>query len=87
MLLSGALFILLGAIVSEPMILYLGQIQIGLLGIAFMLLVPGALALDRRKVSFEIIDPEEDDKSVHVVGDRVHREVRVEIPKRRLELG
>ena len=62
---------------SEPIILYLGQIQIALLGIAFMLLVPGALALDRRKVSFEIIDPDEDDKSVHVVGDTVHREVRV----------
>ena len=77
LLFSGAIFLLLGSVMSEPIILYLGQIQIALLGIAFMLLVPGALALDRRKVSFEIIDPDEDDKSVHVVGDTVHREVRV----------
>ena len=77
LLLSGVIFLLLGAIMSAPMILYLGQIQIGLLGVAFMLLVPGALALDRRQVSFEIIEPEDEDGSVHIVGDSLRREVRV----------
>lgn len=79
LLLSAGVFLLLGAILSEPILLYLGQVQIVLLGIAFMLLVPGALALDRRKVRFEVLedDDETSRKSAHVVGDHVTRRVRV----------
>ena len=60
---------LLGALMSEPVVMYMGQIQIALLGVAFMLLVPGALALDRRRVTLQIEENDERKKGAHLVGD------------------
>ena len=54
LLISGTIFLSVGALMSEPLIVLLGQVQIAALAIAFMLLVPGAIALDRRRVRMEI---------------------------------
>lgn len=78
MLLSGTLFLVLGALMSEPMILFIGQVQVAVLAVAFMLLVPQALALDRRQVRFRVVtEDDSDDRTLLVVGDDV--ETRVEI--------
>ncbi len=50
LLVSGVLFIVLGALFSSSLILFLGEVQVAVLAVAFMLVVPGALALDRRQV-------------------------------------
>lgn len=78
LLASGVIFIAMGAVMSEPIVLYLGQLQVALLGVAFMLLAPAALALDRRRVRFTIEDEEGDHKSALIVGDRVRHRVRIE---------
>lgn len=49
------LFILLGALFSSSLILFLGEIQIAVLAVAFMLIVPGALALDRRQIFIAVL--------------------------------
>ena len=54
LLANGVLFLVLGALFSSPLILFLGEIQVALLAVSLMLLVPGALALDRRRVSISI---------------------------------
>lgn len=59
LLISGIVSLLAGAILSAPVILFLGQLQIALLGGAFLLLVPAAIALDRRLVTLEVIEEEE----------------------------
>ncbi|MEM1347643.1 MAG: DUF58 domain-containing protein [Myxococcota bacterium] len=74
---SGAIFLILGAIVSNPLVLFLGQVQVAVLAVAFMLLVPAAISLDRRRVRFEILDEEEDDMEAHMVGTCVPTRVRI----------
>lgn len=74
---SGAIFLFLGAIVSNPLILFLGQVQVAVLAVAFMLLVPAAIALDRRRVRFEVLDDEEDDMEAHMVDTDVRARVRI----------
>ena len=60
LLLSGMLFILLGALFSSSLILFLGEIQIAVLAVAFMLIVPGALALDRRQVFISVLQADDE---------------------------
>ena len=83
-LLSGAVFLLAGAALSNPLILVLGQVQIALLAVAFMLLVPGALALDRRRIECEVV--EEDDAQQNTAEKQVtgmlageHTEARLRV--------
>ena len=73
LLLSGLAFLLTGALLSDALILFLGQIQIVLLAVSFMLIVPGAVALDRRYVRLRITS----DVQGHVVGDDVTLHVEV----------
>lgn len=54
-LLSGAIFLVGGVFLSDPLMLLIGQVHIVLLLVGVMLLVPGALALDRRLVSLQVI--------------------------------
>lgn len=61
-LLSGVVFLLIGVLLSNPLILLLGQIHIVLLMSGVMLLVPGALALDRRMVKVASFDDLQDVK-------------------------
>lgn len=67
LLLSGLAFLLTGALLSDSLILFLGQVQIVLLSVSFMLIVPGAVALDRRYVRFRITSEERG----HIVTDDV----------------
>ncbi len=77
LLLSGMLFILLGAGFSSSLILFLGEVQIAVLAVAFMLLVPGALALDRRQVVLEIEADEEAGALTTIVDSPLSVDVRV----------
>ncbi len=55
--LVGALvFIAAGAVTEQPLLLLLGQVQVTVLAISFLLCVVAALALDRRFVRIEIRD-------------------------------
>ena len=79
-MLSGLIFLLLGALLSEPLVLYIGQIQVSLLALSYMLMVPEALALDRRRVTMSI---EHDDQlpgptGALVVGAPQLKTVRIE---------
>lgn len=77
LLLSGVLFILLGALFSSSLILFLGEIQIAVLAVAFMLLVPGALALDRRQIVLEIDTPEDSAAITAIVDEPLAIKVHV----------
>lgn len=77
-MLSGTIFLFAGALLSEPIILLLGQVQVALLAIAFMLLVPGAIALDRRRVRVEIdADASGLASDTHLVGQPVRYVVKL----------
>lgn len=78
LLISGTIFLFAGALLSDPLILLLGQVQIALLAVAFMLLVPGAIALDRRRVRFEIDrDASGLASDTHMAGQPVRYAVRL----------
>jgi uncharacterized protein (DUF58 family) len=69
---SGLLCLIVGVLLSDSLILYLGQLEIVLLATSFLLVVPGALALDRRCVKLEWAGPEAAGRPlVMVSGDEV----------------
>lgn len=77
-LLCGVLFLMVGAVLSQPLMLYLGQLQIALLALSFLLVVPGALALDRRRVRLVWAGPgEEGAPLVMVAGEGVEASLRL----------
>ena len=49
---TGAIFVILGALLREPLLLLIGQIPFALLLVSVASLVPAARALDRRQCSF-----------------------------------
>lgn len=77
-LFSGLVFILVGAASTSVPIVVLGQVQILAIAVAFMLVGPAALVLDRRLVALRV-EPEEASRmgTGHVVGDRVDVEIEV----------
>lgn len=78
LLLSGVLFMFAGAVLSDPIILFLGQVQIALLAVAFMLLVPGSIALDRRRVQFKVHIDDVHAAQAAIVGDDITVRVSIE---------
>ncbi len=77
LLLSGSVFLFMGALLSRPLILFMGEIQIALVALGFLLLVPSAVAVDRRRVRVEV-DLDEDDADVtHLTGDPFTLGIRV----------
>jgi uncharacterized protein (DUF58 family) len=83
-LVSGVIYLLVGASLSHPLIVILGQIQLALLAVAFMLLVPGALILDRRRVTLAVRAGEEVGEapgvSRHIAGESIEVDVAVTNP-------
>ena len=71
-LFSAIVFLLVGIAVSNPTIVLLGQVQIVLLAVGFLLIAPSALVLDRRLVTMRV-EPEEAARigTGHVLGDTV----------------
>lgn len=64
-------FLLVGAVIQQPVLLLLGQVPIVLLVVSYMLCLPAALALDRRRVTLSVEQEgqPEGGRSSHVVGD------------------
>jgi uncharacterized protein (DUF58 family) len=68
---SGLIFLLVGAALSDPLILLLGQIHVVLLVFAVLAVVPSALVLDRRLVALELeSDGGTRSGTGHVVGEK-----------------
>lgn len=79
--LSGFAFLALGVILSNPVLLLLGQAQLVLLVCATLMTAPTALLLDRRKLAVEVHQKGDgSDKGGHVVGDVIDLEVTVRNP-------
>ncbi len=77
LLLSGSIFLFVGALLSRPLIIFMGEIQVALVALGFLLLVPSAVAVDRRRVRIEI-DPDAEDTPVsNLTGDPISLDVRV----------
>ncbi|MFU8806252.1 MAG: DUF58 domain-containing protein [Bradymonadaceae bacterium] len=70
-------FLLVGVIMGRPVIILLGQIPIVLLVLAYLLCLPSALALDRRRLSLNVqqVGQGPEPRSSHVVGDVIPLEV------------
>ena len=77
LLLSGSIFLFMGALLSRPLIIFMGEIQVALVALGFLLFVPSAVAVDRRCVRIEVDSDAEDTPVSNLTGDPVTLDVRV----------
>lgn len=76
-LFSGVVFLVSGVALTNVGLLVLGQAQLVLLAVSFMLVAPGALVLDRRLVQIQVERAPGQAGTGHVVGSHVDIELTV----------